>query len=184
MTPTIEQIKEILAGAPDGATHCTDTVPSMNLYAKVEHLGGFYVSLSNRWESYPIYAGIHLLSDLVEILTLRQRVQELETQVRSIALSRDELAATVERLRGVVVNYHDENIAAEEAINELWDIHKATPATNLNHVKRSVFADGYYEGFSDARDSNHDRQQDHINYGLERSEIEAEKQYPSVKDGA
>ena len=79
MTPTIEQIREILANAPDGATHCTDTVPSMNLYAKVEHLGGFYVSLSNRWEPYPIYAGIHLLSDLQEILTLRKRVAELES---------------------------------------------------------------------------------------------------------
>lgn len=85
MTLTNEQIQAILDGAPDGATHCTDTVPSMNLYAKVEHLGGFYVSLSNRWESYPIYAGIHLLSDLREILTLRQEVERLKAQKTEVA---------------------------------------------------------------------------------------------------
>lgn len=62
--------QEILDNAPEGATHCTDTVPSMNLYAKVEHLGGFYVSLGNKWERYPIYAGIHLLDDLRRIVEL------------------------------------------------------------------------------------------------------------------
>lgn len=61
-----------------------------------------------------------------------------------------ELAATVERLRGVVVNYHDENIAAEEAMNKLWDIHKATPRQNLNAVKREVAREAFIDGSTDA----------------------------------
>lgn len=74
----IEEIKQILANAPDGATHTTDTVPSMSLYAKVVHMGGFYVSLRNRWESYPIYAGIHLIDDLRTIVEQQERIAELE----------------------------------------------------------------------------------------------------------
>ncbi|WP_445425208.1 hypothetical protein [Alishewanella sp. HL-SH06] len=50
----------------------------MNLYAKVVHLGGFYVSLGNKWEAYPIYAGIHLLSDLQAIIDAKERIAELE----------------------------------------------------------------------------------------------------------
>ena len=77
-------IDKILANAPTGATHCTDTVPSMNLYAKVEHLGGFYVRLGNRWESYPIYAGIHLLDDLREISKLRAERDQLADHLASV----------------------------------------------------------------------------------------------------
>ncbi|MCB5226240.1 hypothetical protein JAO78_005360 [Alishewanella sp. 16-MA] len=81
----LEKIRIILAKAPDGATHCTDTVPSMNLYAKVVHLGGFYVSLGNKWEPYPVYAGVHLLSDLQTIIEAKEHIAELEKWIAAIA---------------------------------------------------------------------------------------------------
>lgn len=71
--------------------------------------------------------------------------ESIKTMQRYI-LERDEMVATVERLRDVAVNYHDENIAAEEAANELWDIHKATPRQNLNAVKRSAYQKGFCDG--------------------------------------
>lgn len=69
-------IKTILERAPHGATHCTDTVPSMNLYVKVEHLGGFYLWVAGKWERYPIYADIHLLDDLRLINDLQEKAGE------------------------------------------------------------------------------------------------------------
>lgn len=66
-----------------------------------------------------------------ELRGVEKATEELQPKI-------NELAATVERLRDVVVNYHDENIAAEEAMNELWDIHNATPQQNLNAIKREV----------------------------------------------
>lgn len=98
----IEQMKKIVDNAPDGATHCTDETPSMNLYAKVEHLGGFYVSLSNRWESYPIYAGIHLLSDFRTIIAQHEEIERL----------RDELSTAIEIIEDSGLDY-DEVVEAK-----------------------------------------------------------------------
>ena len=100
-------IEKILAEAPEGATHCTDTTPSMNLYAKVEHLGGFYVRLSNRWESYPIYAGIHLLDDLREIQRLRADNETLRNDNSHSAL------------RAMIQRLENENEALRESIPKL-----------------------------------------------------------------
>lgn len=111
-------------------------------------------------------------------------------EAAALRQERDELSATVERLREAGTKLRDDidlskivGAGKRNFANEWDDVISATPAANLNHVKRAVFADGYYKGFSDAWDSNHDWQQDHINYGLERSEIVAEQEYPSVKDG-
>jgi len=59
-TLTTEQIKEILAGAPDGCNHIGE-------YPK-----GKFVPMPNS------VGEVHALSDLREILALRERVAELE----------------------------------------------------------------------------------------------------------
>lgn len=100
-------------------------------------------------------------------------------EAAALRQERDELAATVGRAREFMDN---NDMLSEYSIGDLEIILRETPQQNLNAIKRSVFADGYYKGFSDAWDSNHDWQQDHINYGLERSEIVAEQEYPSDKD--
>lgn len=82
MKMTNEQIENMLRGLASFNTHYD------NMKKEAFHLYGANDD-----------ATIHALPDLREILALRQRVDELETQVRSIALSRNELAATVERLK-------------------------------------------------------------------------------------
>ena len=127
---------------------------------------------------------------------LQARITELEAQVRSIALSREELAATVERLSTgllhvVASQYHGDDetewsIAANHVFKlfgaEISKLTKKTPHQNLNTVKREVYADGYYDGFCDAWHSNHDWEQDHVHYGLKQSEIKAEQEYPIEKE--
>jgi len=56
MSLTSEQIKQIIDGAPDKATHVHD-------------------------DCYYEYGRLHHLSDLAEILTLRERVEQLEREL-------------------------------------------------------------------------------------------------------
>ena len=50
---------------------------------------------------------------------LEELSNEYALQIEELERERNELAAQVERLRSVVEEYHSENIACEEAINEL-----------------------------------------------------------------
>lgn len=58
----------------------------------------------------------------------------------------NELAATVERFRGAILDYHNKN----HDLNILLVAATATPHQNLNHVKREVARMAYKQGFNDA----------------------------------
>ena len=77
---------------------------------------------------------------------------------------------------------HTQN-AFNKAVGVMQSIIEEAPQQNLNAVRREAYADGYYQGFCDAWGSNFDWEQDHVHYGLKQSEIRAEQEYPSVKDG-
>lgn len=114
------------------------------------------------------------LADLIE--KQQARIAELEQREQ-------ELAATVERLRGLFGDFeNDPNDSRIGWNKKTLEVLRATPHQNLNAVKREVYADGFYQGFSDAWCSNFDWEQDHVHYGLEQSEIRAEQEYPSDKD--
>jgi hypothetical protein len=72
---TSEQIKQILDGAPDGATHYATYV---NEYI-MQTDKGVMVYENGEWD-YEIvsYLGVRCLSDLAEMLALRERVERLE----------------------------------------------------------------------------------------------------------
>lgn len=77
MTPTLEQIKEILANVPEGATHYTNCCDEyLDYEVDTAYLGGKWVEVR-----IGAYAEPHDLSDLREILTLRQRVEKLEIAI-------------------------------------------------------------------------------------------------------
>ena len=78
---TSEKIKQILDGAPDGATHYATCV---NEYI-MQTDKGVMVYENGEWD-YEIvsYLGVRCLSDLAEILALRERVAELEGFVKHV----------------------------------------------------------------------------------------------------
>lgn len=118
----------------------------------------------------------------------QQRIAELEQR-------NGELAATVERLLKVcelaldsygkvlMTDLPQEAWKANQVTAKLVEAIAATPKQNLNAMKREVYADGYYDGYRMAWLHDHDSKADHDEYASEQSEIEAEKLYPSVKDG-
>jgi len=67
-------------------------------------------------------------------------------EIHKLQQERDALAAHVERLREVVIEYHSENIASEEAVNELWEIHKQSPTTNLAERDAEVARKAFIAG--------------------------------------
>lgn len=80
MSLTNEQIEQILAGAPDGATHYAQGIHY--LYFKILENGEFFLHENGRWvadyeSDFDIDAPLSLLK---EILALRKRVEELERQ--------------------------------------------------------------------------------------------------------
>jgi len=92
MSMTNEQIKQIIDGAPDGATHYFD-----NIYLSYtdregwKYLGDGSVSFSENETPIGIYSAIHHLSDLRrilkqedKILALRERVEQLGQWVNEI----------------------------------------------------------------------------------------------------
>jgi hypothetical protein len=78
---TNEEIKQIIDGAPDGATHWD------GCYLKVDGINWFVSYASdNEWESvsedeFGVINSVHSLSDLAEILALRERVKGLEQEL-------------------------------------------------------------------------------------------------------
>ena len=93
MNLTTEQIEQILDGAPEGATHVEHTGLNSTAYLFMPRGDGSHkIWVNERWFSsdsrrieqcWPI----HALSDLREILTLRQRVEELEFKKDSQAIT-------------------------------------------------------------------------------------------------
>lgn len=78
MNLTNERIEQILAGAPDGATHYYDG------HYYILGIGGSYPTriYKNLKKTLIDCAGyFHALSDLREILTLRQRIEQLEAEM-------------------------------------------------------------------------------------------------------
>ena len=70
-----EQIKQILADVPDVATH----VDSENGYLQFDEFGDSKLINGKRYlNNTPDMPSVHSLSDLREILSLRERVAELE----------------------------------------------------------------------------------------------------------
>jgi hypothetical protein len=82
MKLTNEQIKEILDGAPDGATH-VQTVDGENQYF-VNDCFEFYSCESADLFDINDIVDIHALSDLAEILKLRIENEQLKAQVEQI----------------------------------------------------------------------------------------------------
>lgn len=83
-------LKSILERAPEGATHYTDGVPSLNVYVKVVHLDGCYLHLGGLWERYPFYAGLKCLDDLREIVNLKAQKSSLEDQLELLRCTFEE----------------------------------------------------------------------------------------------
>lgn len=88
MKLTNEQIEQILANAPDGATHfCVLQYDFTEVYIRINDASTYTLDTDGILWRYVkdleldgMYS-IHNLSDLQEILTLRKRVEELEAQV-------------------------------------------------------------------------------------------------------
>lgn len=99
MTPTIEQIKEILADAPDGATHYIETEFS-TFYLKDDDTG-FYVYENNQWKrDYVEDFGVtESLLPLRAILTLHEEIERLKQERDSVCHLNDELSAELNQLR-------------------------------------------------------------------------------------
>ena len=151
MNLTNEQIEKMLEGAPDWQKcYCTESK-----------------------QRFP-YDNYRNLSDLREILTLRQRVEELEQR-------NDELAATVERLRDACTSQRKHlkgTIATlRRQLNECESL--LCRQQNINAVKREVYKRGYIDGYRLLLESVNGIAM-HNYYGM--AESCANTKYPSVKE--
>lgn len=98
-----EQIQAIIDGAPEGFT----VYRNSRLYKK-EPKGWLSVKLDGTGKTnklMPNSGNIHHLSDLREILTLRQRVQELESQVPKWISVEDEMPKPETPVLAIVDGY-------------------------------------------------------------------------------
>lgn len=88
-----------------------------------------------------------------EMKQLQQRIVELELQVRSVSLSRDELASTVERLRLPMIEFIRKCDAGEARSKRSYSEMKAaieeTPQQNLANRDAEVARKGYLAGIAD-----------------------------------
>lgn len=148
MTPTLEQIKEILAGAPDGATH-------------VDIEGDYWVMQETQtqlwcdnfeWCCTEPQESTHNLSDLRTILDQAEEIEqlqarvvmlesvreeakaytvELEDKIKALESERDALVAHVERLIEVGTTLTDPHELACYEV-KLWDeVCEQSPTANL-----------------------------------------------------
>lgn len=116
---------------------------------------------------------------------VQKTTEELQPKIDQLAATvdvlREYLRSLVEESTGVI-GWHLNGAVVDWDEIGATDILGETNESNLNAVRRDVYADGYYQGFSDAWHSNFDWEKDHVNYGLEQSEIKAEQEYPNVKE--
>ena len=83
MSLTNGQIKQIIDGAPDGATHVATYIDDMYLRKDVPLGMELFSPILGKWEwckDATILRNAKDLSDLAEILALRERVERLESQ--------------------------------------------------------------------------------------------------------
>ena len=114
MSLTNEQIKQIIDGAPDGATHWD------GCYLKVDEINWFvFYASDNEWEivsedEFGVINSVHSLSDLAEIIALRERVTELEIEFEKLQRAADRaglrmikagLVSEFEKLDSVLCSY-------------------------------------------------------------------------------
>lgn len=72
---TLEELKAIVAGKPDGATHIDD----INTYWKVVSEFDYYFYSGSQWDdSEPLENGTRSLSDIERIVGLMERINEIE----------------------------------------------------------------------------------------------------------
>jgi hypothetical protein len=100
---TNEQIKKILDDAPDGATHWD------GCYLKVDGINWFvFYASDNEWESvseneFGVINSVHSLSDLAEILALREWVEALAKHCTNMTNQVSELMQETSR-QAMLVN--------------------------------------------------------------------------------
>ena len=129
-------LKAILEKAPEGATHYTDSTPSLNVYVKVVHLDGCYLHLGGKWERYPFYAGLKCLDDFRGMLELQS--------------GHDALAAAVEALRLHLAEFQkietlEAAVAWEDKTKSLV---KTTPQQHLRDVRAEAGRAGCIYGIN------------------------------------
>lgn len=114
-----------------------------------------------------IAAELAYRDDLIE--QLQQRNAELESELRShkqciegVQQERDELAATVERLRlAIMSNCYDDPSASGKRLMELT---QATPQANLNAIKREVARELLRWLLDKSDDSDHESDSKAVDY--------------------
>lgn len=170
MKLTNEQIEQILDGAPDGATHCFDYGDYFkhgDPFALVwDEKGAWFASAMCKKDV------THNLSDLREILELRQEVEQLQQR-------NDELAATVEQITKDLTDLSNAHATDEQYRMFIGGMAKeikarTTPQQNLNAVKREAILDAI--NHSDGRYI--ETHSDYLDMVIEY----ANTKYPSVKD--
>ena len=78
----IQQYKEILEQAPEGATHYHVI---MRIYYKFEQAMGMADAyLCGKWEDYPLYPSISALSDLQTIVDQHETIERLKARVADL----------------------------------------------------------------------------------------------------
>lgn len=86
MEATIDELREILEWAPFGATHYGSSKPSSTLYFKYNELEPvFEVWMGMAWRSAQgVIGGLHLLSDLRQILELKEQLSSALSFIREV----------------------------------------------------------------------------------------------------
>ena len=90
------------------------------------------------------------MSDYLTVLKLGIKVhleswqaKEIADLIEQLQQRNNELAATVERLREAILDYQNKN----HDLNILLAAAVATPAANLNHVKREVAKEAWFNAY-------------------------------------
>ncbi len=109
----IQQYKEILEQAPEGATHYHVI---MRIYYKFEQAMGMADAyLCGKWEDYPLYPSISALSDLQTIVEQAETIERLKYYISAIKHKSQFQIGDYEGLQDVLRRIE---WLTEEAINE------------------------------------------------------------------
>lgn len=92
-----EQIKQILADAPEGATHYHENFKKYFKFKECEWKAKIFIN--KKWERYPLYPSLRSLSDLREILTLREVANTLLSLHDNEVFTADAWNETFDKLR-------------------------------------------------------------------------------------
>ena len=122
--PTNEEIKQIIDDAPDGATHVATYIDDMYLRKAVPLGMELFSPILGKWEwckDVTILRNAKDLSDLSEILALRERVQELNKHCTNMTNQVSELMQETARQAMLVNELQAAKIdSVREFAERLW----------------------------------------------------------------